>query len=131
MVWFRTPFTHTSFASHPPAPLKKPPPNALKKFTPLKGPFLDIFLPLLIAPNNSALSLWGVERQKRFLRGEPRCANMNSENMKTTNCPNAPNVNCYNFFYSKKIFFVMYGTEIDHCHRFLAAFSRAGGHTTL
>ena len=25
----------------------------------------------------------------------------------------------------------MYGTEIDHFHRFLAAFSRAGGHPTL
>jgi hypothetical protein len=35
------------------------------------------------------------------------------------------------FFIPQKLNFAMYWTEIDHVHRFLAAVSRVGAHTTL
>jgi hypothetical protein len=89
-------FGHTSSASDPPAPRKKPPSNAPKFCTPFWGPFLDILPPLLVAAINLALSLWGMEGQKRCLWGACKCAptgivkNHNQQNLKTTNRPNAP-----------------------------------------
>jgi hypothetical protein len=105
-------------SARPPAPRKCPPSNATTFCTPFLGPFLDIFPPQLVAPNNMALSLWGVERQKRCLWGARKGAPTwtvkyhNQQNMKPANCPNAPMVNCYNVFHSKKIFFVIYGSEL-------------------
>jgi hypothetical protein len=112
----------------PPCATKKAPSECPKKnCASFWGPFLDIFPPLLFAAINSALSLWGVEGQKRCLGCMQRCTNMNSEKSQPTKCENyglskRSVSHLLQLFSPQKIFFVNFGSQIDKFNHFLTVF---------